>query len=168
MFGTGHGHLPFATADGGFDPTVGAAGTSESYTRADLSENPTLADMTRAALTVLEGRGNGFWLLVEAGDVDWANHDNNLDNSIGAVLSGDEAFRAIVQWIEARHCWQEAAVIVSADHGHLLEITRPEAIAAAAAPRHAAVAARPASPPGHAAPPHAQQKNAETPPERKP
>lgn len=133
MFGTAYSHLPFATADGGYDPTVGAAGTSESYTQADLDENPTLADMTRAALTVLEQRGEGFWLLVEAGDVDWANHDNNLDNSIGAVLSGDEAFRTVVQWAEVRRCWEHTAVIVTADHGHMFHITRPEAIAAAGA-----------------------------------
>ncbi len=30
--------------------------------------------------------------MVESGDVDWANHANNLDSSIGAVFAGDEAF----------------------------------------------------------------------------
>ena len=39
--------------------------------------------------------------MVEAGDVDWANHDNNLDNSIGAVNSGDDALRAVTDWVEA-------------------------------------------------------------------
>ncbi len=141
MFGTAYSHLPFATADGGHDPTVGAGGTSETYTGADLEENPTLADMTRAALSVLEQRGEGFWLLVEAGDVDWANHDNNLDNSIGAVLSGDEAFRAVVEWAEDRGAWDKTAVIVTADHGHLLQITRPEAIARAGARARAGIAA---------------------------
>lgn len=139
LFGTPYGHLPFATADGGHDPTVGASGTSETYTQADLEENPTLADMTRAALSVLEQRGEGFWLLVEAGDVDWANHDNNLDNSIGAVLSGDEAFRVVVEWAENRHTWDKTAVIVTADHGHLLQITYPEAIARAGACARAAI-----------------------------
>lgn len=142
LFGTAYGHLPFATADGGHDPTVGASGKSETYTQADLEENPTLADMTRAALGVLEHRGEGFWLLVEAGDVDWANHDNNLDNSIGAVLSGDEAFRAVIEWVEARNCWDKTAVIVTADHGHLLQITHPEAIAHAGADARAAIVSK--------------------------
>ena len=47
--------------------------------------------------------------MVEAGEVDWANHDDNLDNSIGAVISGDAAFRAVADWVEkhallARNC----------------------------------------------------------------
>lgn len=66
--------------------------------------------------------------MIEPGDVDWANHDNNLDNSVGAVLSGDAAFRAVVDWVEARDCWDETAVIVTADHGHYLHITDPAAL----------------------------------------
>lgn len=126
------GHLPFATADGKYDPSPGALGRAESYTSADLDENPTLADMTRAALTVLEKDPDGFWLMIEAGDVDWANHDNNLDNSIGAVQSGDEAFRAVTHWAEAHKAWDQMAVIVTADHGHYLVIDQPEAIVEAA------------------------------------
>ena len=78
------GHLPFQTADGQYDPPIGRGKEAEEYTPDDLFGNPTLADMTRAALTVLEKDPDGFWLMVEPGDVDWANHDNNLDNSIGA------------------------------------------------------------------------------------
>jgi alkaline phosphatase len=132
--GLAGGHLPFATADGNFDPAPGAVGQTEKYTSADIAENPTLADMTRAALTVLERDPDGFWLMIEAGDVDWANHDNNLDNSIGAVNSGDNAFRAVAEWAESHHAWDQTAVIVTADHGHYLVIEDPEAIAAAAQP----------------------------------
>ena len=42
--------------------------------------------MTEAAISVLEQNERGFWLMVEAGDVDWANHNNNIDDSIGAVF----------------------------------------------------------------------------------
>ncbi len=62
--------------------------------------------------------------MVEAGDVDWANHANNIDNSIGAVISGDLAFRTITNWVEKHGGWEETAVIVTADHGHFLHITR--------------------------------------------
>ena len=75
FFGGPGGHLPFRTADGDYTPTLGRLKTAETYTPADVSENPTLADMTSAALTVLETREKGFWLMVESGDVDWANHD---------------------------------------------------------------------------------------------
>jgi alkaline phosphatase len=128
FFGVGGGHLPFATADGDYQPAIGARGTAEKYSEADISENPKLKDMTKAALEVLDSRGDKFWLMVESGDVDWANHDNNLDNSIGAVKSGDDAFRAIAEWAEAGNHWDDTAVILTADHGHYLVLNDPQAI----------------------------------------
>lgn len=122
IFGTSYeGHLPFQTADGGYDPVQDARGT-ERYSQADLDENPTLAQMTRAALLVLEQSIEGFWLMIEAGDIDWANHANNLDNSIGAVLSGDEAFEVVMDWVDENNAWSYTAVIITADHGHYLVI----------------------------------------------
>lgn len=125
----GGSHLPFQTADGNYDPVPGLSRRAEQYSPADLNENPTLAELTAAALDVLADHPRGFWLMVEAGDVDWANHDNNIDNSIGAVRSGDEAFRTIVDWVERRDAWDDTALIVTADHGHYLVLTRPEALA---------------------------------------
>lgn len=122
------GHLPFRTADGRFDPVPGANKIAEPYSAGDIEENPTLAEMTKAALAVLEGQDRNFWLMIEAGDVDWANHDNNLDNSIGAVKSGDDAFLAVVEWVEAHDAWEQTAVIVTADHGHMLVLDQPEAL----------------------------------------
>lgn len=130
FFGTKGGHLPFQTADGNYDPTIDVR-TAERYTKEDIAENPTLAEMTKAALLVLEQSIDGFWLMVEAGDVDWANHANNLDNSIGAVNSGDQAFKVVMDWVDESNAWDHTAVIVTADHGHYLVIDAPEAIAAA-------------------------------------
>jgi alkaline phosphatase len=81
-------------------------------------------------LTVLERNPHGLWLMVEAGDVDWANHDNNLDNSIGAVLSGDAAIKVITDWVERNSNWRESLLIVTADHGHMLHVLQPEALCA--------------------------------------
>lgn len=141
FFGAAEGHLPFSTADHDHAPVIvpeserakreGLAakyGGPIRYTAADIAENPTLADMTRAALAVLETRDR-FWLLVEAGDVDWACHGNNIDNCIGAVQDGDAAFRAVVEWVEARDAWDDTAVIVTSDHGHLFVLTDPAAFA---------------------------------------
>lgn len=124
-------HLPFQTADGNYDPVKGVKYPLETYSRSDIRENPTLAEMTEAGLTVLSQNPKGFWLMVEAGDVDWANHDNNLDNSIGAVLSGEDAVRTITDWVEKHSDWQESLLIVTADHGHYLHIKDPKAIAEA-------------------------------------
>jgi alkaline phosphatase len=124
-------HLPFRTADGGFDPVDGAKYKTDKYSAADLHENPRLADMAVAALDVLQQNPHGFWLMVEAGDVDWANHDNNLDCSIGAVLDGDDAIHAITDWIEQHGGWEETVLIVTADHGHYFNLTKPEVLAEA-------------------------------------
>lgn len=125
-FGTSYAHLPFQTADGNFNPPPGTTKKAETYTAEEVRSNPTLADMTESALTVLAADDKPFWMLVEAGDVDWANHDNNLDNSIGAVFSGDDAVRTITEWVDEHSNWDESVLIVTADHGHYLHFKKPE------------------------------------------
>jgi alkaline phosphatase len=131
-FGVSKGHLPFRTADGDFAPveSIGNldAAKAEVYSPEDLEENVTLADMALAATQVLQSRSEKWWLMVEAGDVDWANHSNNIDNSIGAVLSGDAAFQAVSKWIESHGGWDDTLLILTADHGHYLVLNRPEAL----------------------------------------
>jgi alkaline phosphatase len=126
-------HLPFRTADGRYDPAPDIDGKAESYSAAERAENPSLADMTRAALTVLSARRNEpFFLFVEAGDVDFGLHKNNLDTAIGAVYSGEEAIQAIIDWVEANSNWDESVMIVTSDHGHYLVLDDPAALLAAA------------------------------------
>jgi alkaline phosphatase len=145
FFGTADGHLPFQTACGDSNPVGGriAAGMADElrkkyapltpYTEADLTENPTLAEMTTTALDLLSSGDRPFWLLIEAGDVDWASHANNIDTAIGAVKSGDAAVAALFAWIEAHGGWDDTVVIVTADHGHMFTLDDPQAFAAAAA-----------------------------------
>jgi alkaline phosphatase len=135
FFGVKGGHLPFRTADGDYDPTLSMENkdkvgpvpkAAEEYSTYDVAENPTLADMATTALDVLSQKSDTFWLMVEAGDVDWANHSNNIDNSIGAVISGDNAFHAVTEWIEKHGGWDDTALILTADHGHYFTLDRPE------------------------------------------
>jgi len=141
FFGAPQGHLPFATANGDFDPCALPPDAGEEvdrlrkkyggtirYTDADLVENPTLADMAVAALDVLESRGR-FWLMIEAGDVDWGSHANNIDTTIGAIKSGAAAFTGVARWIEAHGGWDDTVVLVTSDHGHAFVLTDPAALA---------------------------------------
>ena len=121
LFGAECTHLPYATADGDFHPTRGIK-SADKYTPEELLESPTLAEMADAALQVLNTNEKGFWLMVEAGDVDWANHNNNIDDSIGAVFSGDKAFDAITNWVEKNSNWEDTILIVTADHGHMMNV----------------------------------------------
>jgi len=142
LFGAAERHLPFQTANGDHDPAAGNLPTDDEevdtlrkkygsairYTEADLIENPTLAEMATVAMDTL-GRREKFWLMVEAGEVDWASHANNIDNCVGAVRSGDAAVRAVFDWIERHDAWDDAVVIVTSDHGHAFVLTDPEAFA---------------------------------------
>ena len=130
-------HLPYRTADGRFDPAPspgkkGVAVPAETYSASELNAQPTLVQMTEAALAVLSAHpGQPFILFVEAGDVDFALHANNLDNAIGAIFSGEEAVRTVVRWVETHSNWDESVVIVSSDHGHYLVVDDPHALAGA-------------------------------------
>ncbi len=132
-YGVTGGHLPFQTADGDFQPVISVgnpeASKAENYSAEDLNENVTLAEMAIAAIEVLDSRSPRWWLMVEAGDVDWANHSNNIDNSIGAVLSGDKAFQQVTDWIEQHGGWDETVLILTADHGHYMVLDQPEMLA---------------------------------------
>ena len=127
FFGVKKGHLPFQTANGDYKPVLDVK-EAEVYSEADIDENPTLAQMTEAAIQVLQEDPDGFWLMVESGDVDWANHGNNIDNSIGAILSGDAAVGKIFNWIDSRNAWEQSLVIVTSDHGHYFHLLKPEAL----------------------------------------
>lgn len=132
FYGTRYEHLPYRTADGNYNPTINRDGKEESYNKSDLNENPSLATMMQAAMIALTARSERTWLMVEPGDVDFASHDNNIDNMIGAVHSGDDAVRAICEWVEKNSNWDESLLVVTADHGHYLVIEDPQQFATGA------------------------------------
>jgi alkaline phosphatase len=96
--------------------------TDQSFIAREINENPTLTDLTKAALTVLSKDKDGFWLMVEGGDIDWAAHDDNLDNMIGTVLDFDQAVKTTIDWIKDNGGWENNLLIVTADHDHYLTL----------------------------------------------
>ena len=83
---------------------------------------PTLEQMTRAALNVLSQQGDGFFVMVEGGAIDWAGHHNNSPRLIEEHVDFDNAVQAAVDWVEAHSSWNETLIIVTSDHecGYLL------------------------------------------------
>ncbi len=75
--------------------------------------SPTLATMTQAAITLLDQDPEGFFLMVEGGQIDWAASDHDAGNVIGDVLALDEAV-AVAQAYAARN--PNTLIIVAADH----------------------------------------------------
>jgi alkaline phosphatase len=96
--------------------------TPTTFIQRERKANPTLAQMTKAALNVLGKDKDGFWLMVEGGDIDWAAHDNNMENLIGNTIAFDNAIGEVLQWIEANGGWKKNVLIVTADHDHYLTI----------------------------------------------
>ncbi|GBF82818.1 alkaline phosphatase [Aphanothece sacrum FPU1] len=92
--------------------------TDAQFIARQLDENPRLKDLTQAALTVLEKDPDGFWLMIEGGDIDWAAHDNNLDNLIGAVSDFNDSVAYVTNWIANNGGWEENLLLVTADHDH--------------------------------------------------
>lgn len=113
----------FGGKDGCFEPAVPAADGSATVRPGSL-ENPTLAEAATAALTVLARDRDGFFLLVEQGDIDWANHAGDYGWMIGATWDLDQAVRAIEAFVDRPGddvTWDDTLVVVTADHanGHL-------------------------------------------------
>ena len=79
--------------------------------------------ITEAALSVLGKDPDGLWLLIEGGDIDWAAHDNNLDNLIGAVSDFNDSVDYVKNtWIPANGGWENNLLMVTADHDHYLTL----------------------------------------------
>jgi len=76
-------------------------------------KQPTLAEMTTAALRVLSKNPEGFFLMVEGGQIDWAGHNNDTGTMLHEMLQFDEAVRIVYQWAKER---DDTLVLVTADH----------------------------------------------------
>jgi len=82
---------------------------------------PTLAELSLAALHVLEQDPDGFAVMIEGGAVDWAGHDRQPGRLIEEQHDFDAAVAAVVQWVDDRGAWDRTLLVVSSDHecGHV-------------------------------------------------
>ena len=82
---------------------------------ATSSEQPSLLDMTKAALQVFENINNpeGFFLMIEGGALDNAAEGGHLFSTVGEYLAFDEAFGYCVNWAAKRG---DTIVVAVPDH----------------------------------------------------
>ena len=85
-------------------------------------ENATIVEMTEASLQFLGKDDQGFFLLVEVGDLDWSAHANNMDLLLGTALDMHDVVIAADQWITTNSSYEETLLIVTADHDHYLTL----------------------------------------------
>ncbi len=137
-----NGNLPVSSANGDYSTTgldmfqtyatkglkpdllrpLAPGETDAQFIAKERNENPTLQQLSTAALDVLGKDKDGFWLMIEGGDIDWAAHDNNLDNLIGATLDFDKSVGSVIDWIEKNGGWEQNELIVTADHDHYMNL----------------------------------------------
>ena len=80
-------------------------------------EEPTLPQMTAAALKTLERDEDGFFLLVEGSQIDWANHHNDVAYQVSETLAFDAAVQVVLKWVDEKPSRrQHTLVIIAPDH----------------------------------------------------
>ncbi len=79
---------------------------------------PSIAEMTRAAITRLSRDEDGYVLMVEGGRIDHAHHAGNAARALTDLAAMDEAVAVAREMTNA----DETLIIVTADHSHTLVI----------------------------------------------
>lgn len=77
---------------------------------------PSISEMTTAAITRLSRNSNGYVLMVEGGRVDHGLHAGDAQRALGDAAALDEAIAAAVAMTNP----EETLIIVTADHSHTL------------------------------------------------
>jgi alkaline phosphatase len=78
-----------------------------------VDPEPSLAEMTGKAIELLSKDKDGFFLMVEGSQIDWAGHANNIDYNIRQTLLFDLAVKEALEFAQ-KH--KDTLVIVTADH----------------------------------------------------
>lgn len=76
---------------------------------------PSLAEMTGKALEVLSKKENGFFLMIEGSQVDWAAHANDPIGIITEYIDFDDAVGKVMEFAEKDG---NTAVVIMSDHGN--------------------------------------------------
>ncbi|MBN2365272.1 MAG: alkaline phosphatase, partial [Calditrichaeota bacterium] len=84
---------------------------NEGFTNSD--DEPALAEMTRKAIEVLSQNTQGFFLVVEGSQIDWAGHNNDLEWLEREMLAFDEAVTVANKFAIEN---DETLIVVTADH----------------------------------------------------
>src|SRR5690606_11772739 len=80
---------------------------------------PSLADMTRAAIAHLSRGGNDYVLMVEGAKIDMANHEGNAFRALDDTIAFSDAVRAAGEATSA----DDTLILVTADHSHTLTLS---------------------------------------------
>jgi len=97
-------------------PVLGLFEDSHMQYEADREDEPSLPEMTAAAIRALSTNEDGFFLQVEAGRVDHAHHAGNLARTLHDAAAFAEAVAVADELTDD----QDTLIIVTADHEHAI------------------------------------------------
>ena len=84
----------------------------------ESGNEPSLSEMTKAALTILKQNKKGYFLMVEGGRIDHAHHGGNARNALNETVEFARAVQTAVDLSSDK----DTLIIVTADHGHTLSL----------------------------------------------
>lgn len=100
----------------GDGPVLGLFEASHMKYEHDRTGEPSLAEMTSAAIERLSANEEGYFLSIEAGRVDHANHDGNLHRVLTDGVAFAEAVQTAIDMVDD----SDTLIIVTADHEHAI------------------------------------------------
>ncbi|MBP6299074.1 MAG: alkaline phosphatase [Arenimonas sp.] len=83
---------------------------------ADKEDEPSLAEMTKSAITLLQKNNKGFFLVVEGGRIDHAHHSGNAFRA----LTDTVAFSDAIAMANTLTSDADTLILVTADHSHTM------------------------------------------------
>lgn len=111
----------FGGPDGNFESPIPADAPGSPEVAPATKENPLLRDTVEAALTVLSRDPQGFFVMIEQGDIDWAAHSNDYARIVGTVWDLDEGVKRAIDFVNRpgdSMDWTNTLLIVTSDHGN--------------------------------------------------
>ncbi|XP_055532016.1 alkaline phosphatase-like [Wyeomyia smithii] len=84
----------------------------------DYNKDPTLSDLTYAAIKTLEKNPAGYVLFVEGGKIDLAHHETKARKSLDETIQLSEAVLLATQETNA----DDTLIVVTADHSHTMSM----------------------------------------------
>ena len=74
---------------------------------------PTLEEMSLKAIDILSQNDQGFFLMIESGQIDWASHSNDTGLVLHEMIRLNETVNAVLDWAKNR---KDTLIIFTADH----------------------------------------------------
>jgi alkaline phosphatase len=82
-------------------------------------KEPSLAEMTQVAISILRKNANGFFLMVEGSNIDHSHHNSRATQALLETVALDNAVKVAMDSVGTK----DTLIIVTADHGHTMSIS---------------------------------------------